>query len=239
MAQIAQNLQNLTALLGGSLVSGQAALSQLGGLAQAPVTPHTSRYYHHGHTQTPQSGAPAPPTSSPLGSEYSDLPSSSPLKYDAQERGRSRSLSQHDSPRRPKSALRNRSRSSKGRSLPRRVSFSSPEAIHINDEAFVSQSSGLEDSDIATNVSRNHRRRISGHDYHHENSQSYPHGLSSRRGSMRAQTPGPPEGHQSPQYSLQRSRTTEDLSRRDHRSSRPRTPSSHYHSVDMQREHRR
>lgn len=141
-----------------------------------------------------------------------------------------------DSPRRPKSAMRDRSRSSRVRTLTRRVSFSSPEAIHIDDDTCVRQPSEIDDVDPVVD---DWSPRLKGDDRYDN---PYPSSTSSntpnRRGNTRAETPGPPSDLHSSHRSLSHSHTADDNSIRDDWHRRPRTP-SHSHSVNLERERHR
>ncbi|KAL5525766.1 hypothetical protein ACEPAG_7103 [Sanghuangporus baumii] len=139
---------------------------------------------------TPQSVATEPPSSSPLGSDYSDSMPSSPTKRSIRERGRSQMQSSSPTKKRPKSAIREsrtRSRSRSRSSL--RVSFSSPEATQIEDHAYVYASDNVieigssdgEDSDFE-------KRRLRREEHTSRSLQ-----LQSPRRHVRAQTPGPPD----------------------------------------------
>lgn len=196
---LAQALQSLSIIMGGAMpfspsnglpnnldVRSTVASHHSNGNAHAPwppYTPHHQRFYTT--SETPQSAASAPPTSSPLGSDYSEEASSSPTKYSHEhERGRPVSVTRHSGGTRLKSAIRNsRSRSRSKARLRRRVSFSSPEAVHIeesleeivySDERQLSEDSEVYDEDSDTGQ--------------HSNQSAHPHRI------IRAQTPGPPGG---------------------------------------------
>ncbi|THH11152.1 hypothetical protein EW145_g828 [Phellinidium pouzarii] len=164
---LAQALQSLSVLMGGAFPFKPSSLHgahtphpfptvQSPGNPHYPWPPYTPRHCNdYPDVLTPQSAASAPPTSSPVGSNYSDSLPSSPIKQHTElNRSRSRSISRGRSGVRPRSAIRGSSAPSRSRSLvQRRVSFSSPEAIHIEDvirDDNPLQTSSAEDSDDDT-----------------------------------------------------------------------------------------
>ncbi|KAI5122790.1 hypothetical protein M0805_000134 [Coniferiporia weirii] len=189
---LAQALQSLSILMGGtfpfpplppqgSSLPLAPSSAQMSGHSHRAWPPYTPRHrIPREDVQTPQSAASAPPTSSPVGSDYSDSLPSSPIKQHAElTRGRSRSVSRTNTVR-LKSAIRGLSRS-KSR-LRRRVSFSSPEAFLIEDvvDDNLLQTSGAEDPD-----------EDPGSDDDQDN-RSEPVRAPRSRLNIRAETPGPP-----------------------------------------------
>lgn len=126
---------------------------------QLPTTPR--RRHRDFAFGTPSSGAAAPPTSSPVGSDYSDSLPSSPVKYSDRSRHMSRSQVRDYSIERPRSAMRSVSRPRSRRYVERRVSFSSPEATHIEDspveESYSESRSDQEEDDAVSNRPRQGR----------------------------------------------------------------------------------
>ena len=144
-------------------------------------------------TVTPQSRATAPPTSSPVRSDY-DRHSSSPIKHTGLERGRAKSRPRASKAEPRKSSIRARSASSTSVSRTRRrVSFSTPEAIQIEDHAYEFFSSSEMDSD--TGFGDNDVRHTNRHVLRNSHAVS-PESSPRQRGVMRAQTPGPPGNRQ-------------------------------------------
>ena len=219
---LAQALQSLSILMGGTLpfptspihatpVHHQPHFSQNG--HHQPWPPYTPRHQNqHIPFETPQSVATGPPSSPPLGSDYSDSVPSSPTKRPTRERGRSHVQSSSPTRNRPKSAIRGSTTHPRSRSRgSRRVSFSSPEATQIDDSAYIYASdnvievasSGGEDSDFE-------RRRL-----RREEHSSLSLQLRTPRRGMRAQTPGPPDLSTKPESSGSEGGTARNSSRAD------------------------
>lgn len=188
---LAQALQSLSIIMGGTIPFGPPP-SQIPypETKSSSATPHRTNIHppwppytpHHqrlANYETPQSAASAPPTSSPPGSDYSDE-GSSPIKSSGYDRGRPHSISRQRASPRLRSAIRgSRSRSHSKIRLRRRVSFSSPEAVHIEDTVYeVVHNDSRQSSDYEESDTYDEGRQL----------RSMPH----LRSEIRAQTPGPP-----------------------------------------------